>query len=225
MNTLCVDTSTSHAVIGLYQNQKVFERISTFSRTHTEFINQAFQEILEESDSKIADIDLFVLGKGPGSFTGVRVAGNFVKTLSFLIKKPFLQLNTLDILASQTEDPCLVIINAYKNLVYTGLFSKGFSLLNPAAVPVHQLENILNNANLSQVLCLGDGYNIYQPYMSEALKTRLIRKQLFSDFPKSSFLFDLSKKRAKTDWTLEWNLYSPLYIRASEAEENLVLKS
>lgn len=224
MATLCVDTSTSNAVIGIYKNGRSFERLSTFSRTHTEFINQAFQELLVESELKIADLESFVLGRGPGSFTGVRVAGNFIKTLSFLTKKSYLQLNTLEIIASQTTDPCLVIINAYKNLVYTGIFSEGICLFSPAAVPIAQLETKLDSLKLSQVLCVGDGYNVYLPHMSESLKTRLIRNSSYSDFPKSSFLFEISKHSKKSDWTLEWNLYSPLYIRASEAEENLVVK-
>ncbi len=224
MATLCVDTSTSNAVIGLYKDGKGFERLSTFSRTHTEFINQAFQELLAESGLKITDLDSFVLGRGPGSFTGVRVAGNFIKTLSFLTKKSFLQLNTLEIIASQTPEPCLVIVNAYKNLVYTGIYNDGACLFSPAAVPISQLETTLDNLKLSQVLCLGDGYNVYLPHMPESLKIRLSRNSSLSDFPKSSFLFEISKGRKKSDWTLEWNLYSPLYIRASEAEENLVVK-
>ncbi len=224
MATLCVDTSSSNAVIGIYKDGGTFERLSTFSRTHTEFINQAFQELLVESGLKITDIESFVLGRGPGSFTGVRVAGNFIKTLAFLTRKPFLQLNSLEIIASQTTEPCLVVINAYKNLVYTGIYKDSLCLFNPAAVPISQLETTLDRLKLSQVLCLGDGYNVYLPHMSDSLKTRLIRNSSFTDFPKSSFLFEISKQSKKSDWTLEWNLYSPLYIRASEAEENLVVK-
>jgi N6-L-threonylcarbamoyladenine synthase/tRNA threonylcarbamoyladenosine biosynthesis protein TsaB len=123
--------------------------------------------------------------------------------------------------AIATELPVLSIINAYKNMVYFGIFEPAKNpepiyQQGPTAVPVQRLANMITQ----DVVVVGDGFETYQKYLPESLKIHLHRNSQFSDHPQAETLGLLAEKRVQQNKTIEWNSFVPLYIRASEAEEN-----
>ena len=95
---------------------------------HSSFITEAFGRLLKETHLSVKDINLVVVGQGPGRFTGVRVAIGFAKTLSFAVGIPLYPVCSLRVLAeahlSQTGKPVLTLLNAFKNSLYVAAFQK-----------------------------------------------------------------------------------------------------
>lgn len=223
MIVLAMETSTQLGGVAVIKDGQVLATESSLrQKSHSEALNGFIHNCLEKTNLKLSDIDVFAVGQGPGSFTGIRVAANAGKSFSYVYNKPLVTIDSLVLLAApvKTGLPVLSIINAYKNMVYLGLFdlSKGpepFYLHGPAAVPVQKLGGLITQ----DVVVVGDGYATYQEYLPEELKKHLHCHSEYANFPLSETLGLLAEKRATNGQTIEWNSFLPLYIRFSEAEE------
>lgn len=226
MNILAIDTSTAIASVAVLNKQnQLFSKISEKQKSHSEIINSYVNSVLHEADLSLGDIDLFAIGVGPGSFTGIRVGTNAIKTLAYSFSKPVVAIDSMTLLAEQARGfheglPVLSIINAHKNMVYTSLFnlnSEGTEIkLGPTAIPVRELKNHI----AEKVFVIGDGWETYHEFFPDELKDLMTFNPEFKDhYPLATTLAKLALKKARLNKTLDWNSFTPLYIRASEAEE------
>jgi tRNA threonylcarbamoyladenosine biosynthesis protein TsaB len=224
MKVLALETSTTTGSVALIiDGQVAAEKFSLRQRSHSEIINPFVDECLRQCQLKLEDIDAFAVGQGPGSFTGIRVAANAGKSFSYCYNKPLIAVDSLTLLARQAQHyalPTLTMINAYKNMVYFGLFDvSGVEprfLQGPLAVPVRDLKKLINQ----KCVAVGDGWADYFDYFPEELKALLVRQPDLSDAPLASTLGQLAHQRLIQGQTMDWKSFVPLYIRASEAEES-----
>lgn len=238
MRVLALETSSTMGSAALSIDGKIsaFEK-SMNQRSHSEFINPAIDRCLKKANLELKDIDVFAASLGPGSFTGIRVAANIAKSFCYTFQKPMVAVDSLTLMAIEARNrtgwtgPILSVLNAYKNLLYTGLFSElgngskeAFTFqTGPAAIGIQDVEKAVLSLN-SQVLCVGEGYLAYETLWSEKFRQKIRRDSAILDFPSAEVLAIEAFRRAKLNQTIEWNSYLPLYIRASEAEENLRVK-
>ena len=232
MRILSLETSTGHGSVCLLENQKVLsERKSDNPKAHSDFLHHAIEEVLQEADLKIQDIDLFATGIGPGSFTGIRIAANAVKSFSYLTDKPIVAIDSLTLLVNQVQEKnmhVLTLINAYKNMNYSAVYrfenSTWTQVLEPKAVGAKNIQSWLmesdKTSDLKSFIVVGDGYNTYLPFFEPEILAKTVRPQNPLDFPTAETLGKLAFLKANTGQTIGWKFVSPLYIRASEAEEN-----
>lgn len=227
MKILALETSTLLGSACLFENDKVLEIESSLrQKSHSEVMNRYVDNILQKHGLELKDLDLFSVGQGPGSFTGIRIAGNIAKTYSFVTKKPIVTLDSLSLLALNLPAqslPVLAIINAYKNMVYYGLFEPSFSfkqpptfIAGPSVTPVKYLEDVLKG---KKCVVVGDGFDAYKDFFPESLSKLLVRPQEKVDHPRADILAQIAPTLLRSQ-TLDWKSFVPLYIRASEAEEN-----
>lgn len=225
MLALAIECSTARASISIKKDSVLLHHESSNNpKTHSEFLNVATEKSLQIAGVSLDQIDIFACSSGPGSFTGIRVASSIVKTFAMLYKKPLFVTNSLHILAAQAykKDPSLkqilCLINAHKNMVYAAFYDQKNELLAPSALKLEDLPNI---PQLRQALGLGDAFAFYGPSIETLLSEVASRDSDHEDFPDAATLCDLALEALKQGKTIEWNLYKPLYIRDSEAEEVL----
>ncbi|MGZ3779180.1 MAG: tRNA (adenosine(37)-N6)-threonylcarbamoyltransferase complex dimerization subunit type 1 TsaB [Pseudobdellovibrionaceae bacterium] len=219
-----METSTLlGGVAVIIDGQTVAEESSLRQKSHSENINPFIENCLKKAGLKLEEIDLFAVGQGPGSFTGIRVAANAGKTFAYCYNKPMVTIDSMMLLAQQAQGsstPVLSIINAFKNMVYLGLFDvsgeEPLYLKGPEAVPVRDLKNHIHD----NCLVVGDGWEAYIEYFPDDLKQKFHRSPELPDYPLASTLGLMAEQRAKKYQTLDWKSFVPLYIRASEAEES-----
>lgn len=248
---LSVDSSTQVASMALsLSGQIIFYEECVRQKSHSEWINGALERaILSWKDGNINKIDLFAVTHGPGSFTGLRVACNFVKSLAYALNKPILSFSTLEILAYQgceaysknTETNIyenslienesskfiLPMINAFKNKLYMSLFrlNRGSleRILPDQSIEIDQLEDFLRANNLVQsnifIQIIGDGYDVFQHIIKNNTEPWYKRSSNICDYPLASTV----SKIINNDWSqlsvLNWRELGPTYIRPSSAEE------
>jgi tRNA threonylcarbamoyladenosine biosynthesis protein TsaB len=227
------DSSTNFASVALLKDgQLLCERGSHRQRSHSEFLNQCFFDLLSEQNLSLKDISAIAVDCGPGSFTGIRVAGNLAKTLSYSLSKPLISVDSLRLLAlsrvsssskNQSEN-ILCILNAYKNLVYYGVFKNNHGQLetvkNPSVCNLSELDGFIEEPTL----VIGDGYSTFESFFSPKLRHFFYRDLDLSDYPLASTLAYEAQRMFTAGEFTQWSDYLPLYIRASEAEENLQRK-
>lgn len=223
MKILAIESSTRLGGVAVIVDGVVVAEESTLlQKSHSENISPFIDQCLKKVELSLRDIDAFAVGQGPGSFTGIRVAANAGKTFSYVLNKPLITLDSLILLAEQARGskiPVLSIINAYKNMVYFGLFDMSGDepvyLKGPEAIPVRDLKKHVSN----EVIVIGDGWDAYLPYFSDDFKRISVRNPEFIDFPSAKTLGLMAGKRILKGQVSDWNSFRPLYIRASEAEE------
>ncbi len=238
MYFLGCDTSTLQGEVALFKNDQLIKLESWFRQgSHSDVINMAIQNCLDEANITLKDIDVFCTGIGPGSFTGIRISFNTMKTYSAVFNKPFIGVNSLlnifivnkENLQKQNIQKALVIINAFKNMVYAQKFEisefnnqKTFTtLFEPTVIRVQELNEHID----SDTCLLGDGFLTYQEYLSKQLNFDLLRIPNCNDYCSAQSLVQVALDKwnhsPKKIESFQWNQNFPLYLRASEAEENL----
>ena len=231
MKLLALETSSSSASICVFVDGKVLSVAqSSKPRFHSQWVHKALLEVLDNAKISLSEIDCFAVGKGPGSFTGLRVAGSVMKTFAFLFQKPIVAVDSLTLLSypfrSQLsqELSCVVMIQAYAQQIFWSLYPKELfskeTFLEDSQVHLNFPQDI-QLAGKEKWLCLGNAFNIYAKDLSPSVQSRLVKKETFLDEPLASSLAFIAWKRYKFNKTLQWYEYLPLYIRASSAEEKV----
>ena len=97
MITLAVDSSSKVATVALMKNDRLLGEITlNDKREHSVILISIINDLLKNNDMTISDIDGFVVSKGPGSFTGLRIGMATIKGLSFGTGKPYISISSLD---------------------------------------------------------------------------------------------------------------------------------
>ncbi len=223
-NILAVSTSSSVASLAIVVDGE-FKSGSTNPqpRTHSDWIHQGLIDSLEQANLSISDIEGLALDVGPGSFTGIRVGLNLVKSLAFAQRLPIFQFSSLDILLSEQMQNSYALINAFKNSVFFAGQDPNGEPLPPQVQGVRQLVDWLGLIPSPETTFLvGDGFTTI-PSLKQLVSSRpfLRPSSPDQDFPSAKQLGILASMMDEAAWTKDWKSVLPLYLRASEAEENL----
>jgi tRNA threonylcarbamoyladenosine biosynthesis protein TsaB len=125
---LAIDTATEQCSVALLHDGQVLERCVPTSRGHTELVLPMVRELLSESGFSLQQLDAIAFGRGPGSFTGVRIAIGVAQGLAYALCLPVLPISNLAAVAQQAAPylpvgaHVLVCMDARMAEIYTGLF-------------------------------------------------------------------------------------------------------
>lgn len=118
---LLIDSSTYDLFLGLYEDGVVDTMVKNAKNNHSETLVDALHLFLEKNHIAVEAIDEILVGRGPGSYTGVRISGTVAKVLALVKHKPLYSFSTLDaLLASKINENGLFLarIVAKKNHSY-----------------------------------------------------------------------------------------------------------
>ncbi len=123
MNMLTIDTATEACSVALQYNGKVYTRYEVCPQQHSQKILTMVDEVMQEAGAKMKSLDVLGFGRGPGSFTGVRIATGIIQGLALGAKLPVVGVSTLhamaqQVISSQSADNIAVAIDARMSEVY-----------------------------------------------------------------------------------------------------------
>jgi tRNA threonylcarbamoyladenosine biosynthesis protein TsaB len=99
MRLLAIETAADACSAALYIDGDVRERFAVAPQRQSELILPMMDGLLAEAGLAIADLDALAFGRGPGSFTGVRIATGVVQGAAFATDIPVVPVSTLAALA------------------------------------------------------------------------------------------------------------------------------
>jgi tRNA threonylcarbamoyladenosine biosynthesis protein TsaB len=136
MRVLALDTTTRAGSVALVEDaQIVDERVGEASRTHAERLPHEAAALVEERGLKLADVDLFAVASGPGSFTGLRIGIATVQGFAFVTRRPVVGVSILEVLGhlgsrgSRTGALVAAWVDAQRREVFSALYRIGPGLL------------------------------------------------------------------------------------------------
>lgn len=95
MKILALDTTAEGCSVALNLDGHIIEQFENAPRLHTRRIMPMIRELLGSVSLKPVDIDALAFGRGPGSFTGLRIAAGIVQGLAFGLGKPVVPVSSL----------------------------------------------------------------------------------------------------------------------------------
>ena len=229
MKLLCVDSSSETASVTVIEDNKILTELTyNDKKQHSVILMTLIDSAIKNSGNKISDIDGFVVSKGPGSFTGLRIGMATVKALAHGSDKPYASISTLDALAYSVPEFNGIIcplFDALRDNVYTALYKKStdglLTIYDHDAMEISKLIEKLNELG-EPVLFLGDDSLKFKDKLSE-VKLGVFASP-FNNLVRASSLGFIALEKFKNNNFDNLDEDAPLYIRVSQAEREYINK-
>ncbi|CAN2039617.1 tRNA threonylcarbamoyladenosine biosynthesis protein TsaB [Candidatus Magnetomoraceae bacterium gMMP-15] len=227
MKILAVDTAANGCSTAITDGHSLIAETTFISReTHSRHLMSIIVNLLKTSKCCIEEIDGFVVIKGPGSFTGLRISMSTIKGLAMASGKPIAGISALDVLVEQfpcfnnSFGPDLIypIMDARRNEIYTATYKysvKGIIKVSDEMV-IHPLQ-LIKNINKSCIF-LGEGAWLYKKLFEDALEGKVVFAPPYFNIIRASTAAFLSLRRFEKNDTDDIASFAPYYIRKSDAE-------
>ena len=152
---LFIDSATNYLYLAVVNddNTEAYAFTRMGKNDHSETLTNFLDDFLKSHNIKIEDITEIYVGRGPGSYTGLRIAGTVGKVFAFIKNLHYYSFSSLDLIASkylESDGKYKVLIKAKKNYSYLKTYTvKG-------TIKVDQEDTFLSDEELSK-------YDDYQP--------------------------------------------------------------
>lgn len=125
MKLLAFETATEACSVAVYVDGAVRERFEVAPRRHAELALPWADALLAEAGIVRSQLDAIAVGRGPGAFTGVRLAIAITQGIALALDRPVVAVSTLAALAMQAGgERRIAAIDARMGEVYLGLFAR-----------------------------------------------------------------------------------------------------
>lgn len=203
MKILCLNTAFSESFIALQNEEKIIEKTLESSAKTSEKVLPAVEEMLRSQNLKPSNLDVVAVVIGPGSFTGIRVGVSIVKGLACVVPNlKIIAINSLDLMAKtygeKTDFVC--VLNALSGRFFVGGYPRGVR---------HEDCQLVNEVEAENIVGLEEE-NLEFANHKINLNTR--------------DLLEITKQNIEEKNFVSLENLAPLYLRLSQAEENLLRK-
>ena len=220
MLILALESSAKAASVALMQDDALICQYSQCSGlTHSRTLLPMVEDMLKNSDTILADVDLIAVAHGPGSFTGIRIGVSTVKGLAWASDKKCVGVSTLAAMAWHGVSAgglVCPVMDARRSQVYNALFEIKDGcperLCADRAIALAELAAELKAKNC-EVFLVGDGAGISYEYLkNEGIARRIAPQNLLYQTAWGVGMAALRSKPGTADDLL------PVYLRLSQAE-------
>ena len=226
MKLLALDTSSVACSVALQLGDTVLERHEEQPREHTRLLMPQIRSLLDESATALADLDAIVLGNGPGSFIGMRIAASVAQGLAFASGLPVVPVSSLAAVAGEVfgdRDVCEVVVaqDAHMNEVYLGIFEldRDGSVAANGPERLHGQGRIdgLDTARVAGRVAAGFGWQRYPELL--ALNERQFGRLSGIWHPRARYLLPPGAAAVSEGRVTDPKSLNPAYLRQKVAEK------
>ena len=123
LKLLALDTSGTYCSTALLVGNEVIQREQDVPRRHADVILDMLDELLAEAGVSRNELDAIAFGRGPGSFTGVRITAAVTQGIAYSLDKPVVPVSTLaamaqDLMESGGHQRVLTALDARMHEIY-----------------------------------------------------------------------------------------------------------
>jgi len=210
---LNIETSTKNCSVSLAKNGEllVLKEVNNGNYSHAEKLHPLIDEVLANAKIKFKDLSAVAVGKGPGSFTGLRIGVSAAKGLCFALQIPLIAIDSLNILAhSKTIKQGFIIplLDARRMEVYTSVYTPEFNRIEDIKAKILDSKSFKNYLNKDIVSFIGDGVEKFKSICSH--KNARFYENLL---PSSKEMVSLSYNKYKKSDIEDVAYFEPFYLK------------
>jgi tRNA threonylcarbamoyladenosine biosynthesis protein TsaB len=226
MKILAIDTATEQCSAALWLDGAYLMRLVPTARSHSELVLPMIEELLKEATLRLSDLDGIAFGRGPGSFTGVRIAVSVAQGLGLATGLPLLPISNLQAVAQQEitsqslsiGSTVLVCMDARMQEVYWAIYKVDDShnavlcgsehVSPPTNAIVETIHNTASHEHSLQV-AVGTGWDAY-PKLREHFP---VLKMGTARLPRASDIAVLALASLRAGLGVSAAAAQPIYLR------------
>ncbi len=214
MNILTIDTATEACSVALQFNQALFTRYEVCPQQHSQKILPMVDAVMKEAGASLAALDGLGFGRGPGSFTGVRIATGIIQGLALGSQLPVAGVSTLAAMAQQVinsgdVNDVAVAIDARMGEVYFAHYQNQHGIATLVGEEqVTSPEAVAEQLDVSSMAVAGTGWQAY-PVLSELLKVQSVNVS----YPYARFMLPLTEQTLNAGQGMAVDAITPEYLR------------
>ena len=221
---LNIESATPLCSVSLAKEGRVVSIRETLEeKSHARLLSVYIQEIMDELGMEVSDLDAVAVGKGPGSYTGLRIGVSTAKGICFGADLPLLAINTLQIICNQLimnsdlpirallkESSTIIcpMIDARRMEVYYALFNNYCEELSAPVAKIIDNQTFLSYLEKHNIIFTGSG-------MSKCKEILDHPRALFIDniHPSTVSLANLSYKAFRKNEFVNLAYFEPFYLK------------
>ncbi|MFH1856598.1 MAG: tRNA (adenosine(37)-N6)-threonylcarbamoyltransferase complex dimerization subunit type 1 TsaB [Candidatus Omnitrophota bacterium] len=221
MKILACDTSTKILSVAILDNDTVLKKYHYGEEGGSDYLFVVIDKFLKALKIKLADFDLFGVGTGPGSFTGLRISTCAFKTFAFCANKPLCGISSFDAIAYNFKNagmPVCVAEDAKKNKIYAAFYDldKKGVLQTRRKCALFTVEDLLKKIKGPLVIAGGAIERYKEVFLSVKNKDlSLAEEELW--YPRAEIIGQLAKEnfsRGENDDVFD---LAPVYLHSEKA--------
>ena len=227
MKLLAIETATEACSVALWIDGAVRERFEIAPRRHAELVLPWADALLAEAGIAKSQLDAIAIGRGPGAFTGVRLAIALGQGIALALDRPMVAVSTLAALAVSAppladagggwdgiaQQHILAAIDARMGEIYIGTFARDAGglvvpidaeqLVRPDAVPLSDHRNWIG---------VGTGFAADNGALVHALGEQLLHHDATA-LPRAADVVRLAARAFAHGEAVAPELIEPAYLR------------
>lgn len=179
---LAIDTCTEACSAALLYREQIQERYQCAPRAHTQLILPMMQSLLDEAGLALRDLDVLAFTRGPGSFTGIRIAASIIQASAFAADLPVVLVSSLQCLAQGAyrewqAEQVFAAIDARLHEVFSASYrlQKETAIMQACSVEQLCLPQTCLATGLGDFVGVGSGWDLHHALFEEQFKNRLQR--------------------------------------------------
>ncbi len=221
MNLLAIETATESCSVALAIDGELRERAALAPRGHAELLLPWVSELLAEGGVSLQNLDALAFGRGPGSFTSLRIGIGVTQGLAWGADIPVVPVSSLQSAAQAAAregvNAAIVALDARMNEVYSGAFRlDGQRLMQPVGKEIVCAPEQVATPDAGGWSGVGNGFALY-PQLSE-LSNSL--EALYTDtWPSASAIITLARAWLDLNTPLPAEQAQPVYLRDKVAHK------
>lgn len=221
MKFLALDTSTEACSVALALDGQILALDEVCPQQHSKRILPMLQQLLSDAGVSLYQLDGIIFGRGPGSFTGVRIGVSVAQGLAFGADLPVFGVSTLAAMAQaaaeqQNATEVIAAIDARMAEVYIAAFTLDeaglMQAITPeiAAKPAALPEVLTSLSFTSQLLGVGTGWQTYSQALQQ-LAPALIADSIL--YPSAQFMLPFASRAWQQQLFVSAEQAEPVYVR------------
>ncbi|MBQ74868.1 MAG: tRNA (adenosine(37)-N6)-threonylcarbamoyltransferase complex dimerization subunit type 1 TsaB [Gammaproteobacteria bacterium] len=223
MNLLAIDTTSKTSAVGLQVGEKRWQSVTAPEKFHSRDILPTIVELVDSAGISLGDLDTIVFGKGPGSFTGMRITVGVVQGLAFGLGIPVIPVSSLACLAQgeyreSGATNTLVVLSARKEEVYYGAYQ-----IHNACPDLVGEEGVLHASLIPRLencewVGVGDGWGLRKKL--ELATGQNMKQVRLEACPQPEDLLDIGAVKLARGETTDAMKALPEYLRENVAKKS-----
>lgn len=152
---LMIDTSNKFLSVGIVKDDKLVYKLQYQAwQRQSEFTMVEVQKALQSTNITAQELTRIVVSKGPGSYTGLRIALTIGKVMAYALHIPLKAFSSLQVLAGKSQN-ALVLMDARSGRAFVGHYDRGQQVEQDCVMTLASIqEKLINDKSL---VVVGDG--------------------------------------------------------------------